>query len=158
MFCKYCGSDKFTAHQICRMDIIVDGSGDFLGNISDDIASDIYDHEQPYGPFQCCGCGAEYDGDNIENAVEISGPAPNWPVPKVEKSHNLHLMTIPQLAEYIASQLNYSYIWKSKFPDCDFGIADYIACPSMAGCEYDGVDDSCCAPCKVKWLLSNWEG
>lgn len=36
----------------------------------------------------------------------------------------LHLMTIPQLAEYIASQLNYSKIWKSKFPNCDFAIVD----------------------------------
>lgn len=37
-------------------------------------------------------------------------------------------------------------------------IADYIACPSVADCKYDGIDDSCCAPCKVKWLLSKWEG
>lgn len=38
-------------------------------------------------------------------------------------------------------------------------IADYIACPSSPDCEYDGGHDhSCCAPCKVKWLLSSWEG
>lgn len=37
-------------------------------------------------------------------------------------------------------------------------IADYIACPSMADCKFDGIDTSCCAPCKVKWLMSNWEG
>lgn len=38
-------------------------------------------------------------------------------------------------------------------------VADYIACPSSPGCEYDGGSDrSCCAPCKVKWLLGFWEG
>lgn len=38
------------------------------------------------------------------------------------------------------------------------GVADYIACPSSDDCEYDGVDNSCCAACKVRWLLSEWEG
>lgn len=34
------------------------------------------------------------------------------------------LMTIAQLAECIASQLDYSKIWESKFPDCDFVTVD----------------------------------
>ena len=37
-------------------------------------------------------------------------------------------------------------------------IATYIACPNSDDCEYDGFDSSCCIPCKVKWLLSRWEG
>lgn len=37
---------------------------------------------------------------------------------------NLHLMTVAQFAEYLASQLNYSKIWESRFPKCDFAVAD----------------------------------
>lgn len=38
-------------------------------------------------------------------------------------------------------------------------VADYISCPSVHPCDYDGVTDhSCCTRCKVKWLLSKWEG
>lgn len=36
----------------------------------------------------------------------------------------LQLMTVSQLAEFIASQLDYGKIWKSKFPNCDFTIVD----------------------------------
>jgi hypothetical protein len=45
----------FTARQICRHDVIVDGDNDF----SSDIA--IYDSETPYGPYICKKCGAEFD-------------------------------------------------------------------------------------------------
>lgn len=37
-------------------------------------------------------------------------------------------------------------------------LADYIACPSSDDCGYDGIDNSCCAACKVRWLNSKWEG
>ena len=37
-------------------------------------------------------------------------------------------------------------------------LADYFACPSSDDCKYDGVDNSVCTECKVKWLKSNWEG
>jgi hypothetical protein len=43
------------------MDVICDGDGDFYDNIETGIESAIYDAEQPYGPFQCVECGAEYD-------------------------------------------------------------------------------------------------
>lgn len=37
-------------------------------------------------------------------------------------------------------------------------IADYISCPSVESCDYDGGSDhSCCTSCKVRWLLSKWE-
>ena len=124
MKCKYCQSERFYAHQLCRLDVIVDGSGDFLENVHEDVRNDIYDSEKPYGPFQCCGCGAEFDGDNLENAALIHGPLQDWKKVTDKKPMNLHLMTIAQFAEYIASQLDYSKIWKSQFPKCDFAIAD----------------------------------
>jgi len=38
-------------------------------------------------------------------------------------------------------------------------IADYIGCPSIDPCNYDGGSNhDCCTQCKVKWLLSKWEG
>lgn len=36
-------------------------------------------------------------------------------------------------------------------------LADYFACPSSEDCRYDGIDNGCCAECKVKWLESEWE-
>lgn len=36
-------------------------------------------------------------------------------------------------------------------------IADYINCPSVEPCDYDGVDSRCCTLCKVSWLLRKWE-
>ena len=32
------------------------------------------------------------------------------------------VMTLTQLVKHIASQLDYEHIWKSNFPNCDFGI------------------------------------
>lgn len=36
-------------------------------------------------------------------------------------------------------------------------VADYINCPSVDECEYDGNDNSCCTDCKIKWLRGEWE-
>lgn len=124
MKCKHCGGEEFFAHQVCRMDIVVDGSGNFLKNFHKDATQDIYDSEKPYGPFQCCRCGAEYDGDSLEGAVETSGPVQNWTSAKRQPRGELHLMTISQLAEFIAGQLDYFKIWESKFPACDFTVTD----------------------------------
>lgn len=74
MKCKYCGGERFTAHQLVRMDVIVDGDGEWVQNLhEDDFAQNIYDSERPYGPFQCCGCGAEYD-ELAEGEEPHSGP------------------------------------------------------------------------------------
>lgn len=59
--CKSCGGTEFTAHQIVRMDIVVDGDNEYVGPVSPDCAADIYDSEEPYGPYRCVSCGAEYD-------------------------------------------------------------------------------------------------
>ncbi len=49
-----CGSTKFTAHQICRHDIMVDGDNNFLMDVG------IYDSETPYEPYHCARCNKEY--------------------------------------------------------------------------------------------------
>lgn len=59
MRCK-CGNDRFYAHQCVRLEVIVDEVGSFNSNM-EDIAAAIYDSEDPYGPYVCTKCGAEYD-------------------------------------------------------------------------------------------------
>ena len=62
MKCTKCGNTRFYAHQICRMDVIVNEYGSFEGNVNPEaMAQDIYDCEPPYGPFTCTNCGEEYD-------------------------------------------------------------------------------------------------
>lgn len=61
MKCSVCGNNLFFAHQLVRMDILCDGDGTFVSNINENPAADIYDAENPYGPFTCSICGAEYD-------------------------------------------------------------------------------------------------
>lgn len=77
MKCKYCGGEQFVAHQICRMEILVDGEGDYIDGVHKDIGLDIYDSEPAYGPFQCCGCGAEYDV-LADGEDSIDGPVEGW--------------------------------------------------------------------------------
>ena len=60
-YCPKCSGTKFHAHQLCRMDIIVDGNNNFYESASESTAADIYDSETPYGPYTCVTCGAEYD-------------------------------------------------------------------------------------------------
>ena len=49
MRCK-CGNDKFYAHQLVRLDVIVDEDGTFDRNMYDNAEAAIYDAEKPYGP------------------------------------------------------------------------------------------------------------
>ncbi len=76
MVCKSCGCSTFWGHQICRADILVSGlTGEFCGNMPGGIA--IYDTGNPYGPFQCTGCGAVYD-ELTDTATPTSGPISDW--------------------------------------------------------------------------------
>lgn len=50
-----CGNTKFSAHQVCYHDVVVDSNNNFDRNIA------IYESENPYGPYYCTECGAEYD-------------------------------------------------------------------------------------------------
>lgn len=59
MICK-CGNDSFFAHQLVRMDVIVDSSNQFMDNIKP-AETAIYDSETPYGPYTCTLCGKEYE-------------------------------------------------------------------------------------------------
>lgn len=61
MKCKICGNEKFSGHQVVRMDVICDGDGNFIDNIDGDAERSIYDSGCPYGPFVCTRCGAHYD-------------------------------------------------------------------------------------------------
>lgn len=36
-------------------------------------------------------------------------------------------------------------------------FADYINCPNVDVCKYDGVNGSICTECKARWLNSEWE-
>lgn len=77
MKCKHCGGEEFVGHQIVRMDVLVDGKGDYIDGVHKDISYDIYDSESSYGPFQCCGCGAEYD-ELADSEDSIDGPIEGW--------------------------------------------------------------------------------
>ena len=50
-----CGSERFSAHQQCYHDVIVDENGNFE---KDD---GIYQSNNPYGPFTCIECDREYE-------------------------------------------------------------------------------------------------
>lgn len=56
-----CGNNCFYAHQMVRLEVIVDEDGGFESDINGDVAQNIYDHEKPYGPFVCTKCGREYE-------------------------------------------------------------------------------------------------
>jgi|GEM_PF-2983036 len=60
-----CGGSTFTGHQVCRHDVIVDGDNTFVDG------RDIYDSENPYGPYTCLKCGAEYDDLNELRYVDV---------------------------------------------------------------------------------------
>jgi len=50
-----CGYNEFYAHQRCYHDIKVNEHGDFISNV------EIYESENPYGPFRCVNCGKEHE-------------------------------------------------------------------------------------------------
>lgn len=70
--CK-CGCTRFYAHQVCRADIIVDQDNNFMGDLNGHIS--VYDAEEPYGPYTCEKCGAEYDSlDDLPDGDTYSMP------------------------------------------------------------------------------------
>lgn len=70
MFKCRCGSTEFSAHQILRVDIIVDGDNQFIRNYNEtDDSLAIYDAETPYGPYVCNTCAQEYD--ELNHTIEI---------------------------------------------------------------------------------------
>jgi hypothetical protein len=61
----FCGGAAFTARQICRHDVVVDGDNEFHSDIG------IYDSETPYGPYVCKKCGAEFD--ELDDLRHVTG-------------------------------------------------------------------------------------
>lgn len=42
--------------------------------------------------------------------------------------------------------------------DAAMSVADYIGCPSVYPCAYDGGNNhEPCIECKIKWLRDKWE-
>jgi len=52
-----CGGNSFVARQVCRHDIVVNDSNRFIVVLG----QDIYDAEDPYGPYTCLKCEMVYD-------------------------------------------------------------------------------------------------
>lgn len=57
MKCPICGGNRWIAHQLVRMDVIVDGEN----NYEESVEGGIYDSETPYGPYTCTNCNYETD-------------------------------------------------------------------------------------------------
>lgn len=72
MKCKVCGKDRFIGHQMVRADVLVDGSGEYCDDLPGGLSAHIYDHGNPYGPFTCISCGAEYEElDESQNPMNF---------------------------------------------------------------------------------------
>ena len=80
MKCRFCDGQVFVGHQVCHLDILVDDSGAFLDNMPGGTEASIYESDTPFGPFQCCSCGAVYD-ELKEGQEESSGPIEGWKWP-----------------------------------------------------------------------------
>lgn len=78
MKCKCCGGDRFYARQMIRMDVICNENQGYERPLNRaEPMSDIYDASECYGPFQCLGCGAEYE-ELRDGAEPDEGPDKNW--------------------------------------------------------------------------------
>lgn len=76
MECTICGGTLFGGHQNTHMDVIVTGDGLFHDNVPGGADAGIYDSSQPYGPFQCVCCGAEYE--ELDGSAPTSPPSDDW--------------------------------------------------------------------------------
>ena len=54
-----CGNDKFYAHQVCHMDVVVNEHNDWESNHPDS-ESCCYESDNPFGPYVCTECDKEY--------------------------------------------------------------------------------------------------
>lgn len=78
MKCPFCNGNEFTAHQVCHMDILVDGDNRFLANPNGTADTNIYESQEPFGPYTCTTCGAEFE--NLDAAMKpVHGPNRPWP-------------------------------------------------------------------------------
>ena len=54
-----CGNTEFIAHQVCHINVVVNGNNDWQRNYPDD-NSCCYESNTPFGPYICTQCGQEY--------------------------------------------------------------------------------------------------
>lgn len=108
--CPKCGATSFCATAHVTQDWVIDKNGTFIRSNNDCVEVTHFPDDDDIWDCNICGFSAAGRVFNMSSEQPLA----------------LHLMTVAQLAEYIASKLNYSQIWKSKFPDCDFGIADIV--------------------------------
>ena len=59
--CLGCGNKEFVAHQVCRVNVIVDANNMFLCNDGDDFGGAVYESNDPFGPYICTKCNRKYD-------------------------------------------------------------------------------------------------
>lgn len=103
MKCFFCGGESFAAHERVYLDIIVDGMGMFERNFLESVEESIYEHESPYGPFECQLCGAVYESLNEMAGNILSGLPPidwNQPItPSNLKTQDNLVLVHPQFAQ-----------------------------------------------------------
>lgn len=69
--CPICSGTKFTGHQLVRTFVYVNEYGNYMEDLPGGIEANVYDSEKPYGPFECVGCGKEYDELPEEERVTL---------------------------------------------------------------------------------------
>lgn len=61
MKCSVCSHAKFFGHQVVHTNIVCDEKGSFYSNTKNGLDAEVYEFREPFGPFQCVFCGAEYE-------------------------------------------------------------------------------------------------
>lgn len=61
MKCSVCNHAKFFGHQVVHTNIVCDEKGSFYSNTKNGLDAEVYEFREPFGPFQCVFCGAEYE-------------------------------------------------------------------------------------------------
>lgn len=115
-YCPKCHGTKFYAHQMCRLDIIVDGNNIFYSGTSSDTASDIYDAETPYGPYTCVTCHTEYDTLE-ELPVADTVVKAELKVPRDKAEYIRHLLSTEPCSEEECLNENETIIYTVDFDD-----------------------------------------
>jgi len=88
--CSICGCEQFTANQVCHMEVIVDGNGEFESNVP----GGIYSSEVPFEPFICKGCGAEFN----ELPIKVND---DWEKPEDDKPSLINSKLLKALEDLV---------------------------------------------------------
>lgn len=141
--CPKCKSTEFSAHQLCRMDVIVNGDNIFERNFSENAAADIYDAETPYGPYECMTCGAEYDDLEALPFIETAEI-------KVSR-HDVELLNNEPCSEEECLGEDEPIVYTAQFED------DIEMDIKICGVQYDDGEGACNLPWTEAVLFHNGE-